>query len=774
MFWRVQGEEQTSPVEKILDRDDFTLEDLLLEEDCIQEVKAMNDRLIDYLKQPETVAQLMVYVVEPSKAVVKLERQLRLKQLRELEEEEEASKDGEGNDGGADGEGEGDASGLGEELDKLSLGKGGEEAGSGASEAEAEGSAPSDAKEAPQIEPMRPEELQRYAMQSAQRVCEIFCCEVDEIFTSLVGGSGDDETEGGDDFLGYLFSFLDQPAPLDSVLSGYYSRVMVSAVQRRPAEVSEYIQAHPEILSKLVGHLYSHSIADLVLRLISGDEQNALYQKEQGNEWLVDTKLLEFLVDRVTDVSPQEGRPEQERRLHLNAVSNAVACVVGVANTAPSAIATQLQEEQYVRRLMQVVASSSPAHVLIAVVDVLVAMLQPRPTKQSLSPDVIISYSTLSPSMAMEETIDEGMVECAGHIMEKVGELCGMLEPTEQEQSFEASYGKVPSRLGMRRWKILDLISKVVNIAEVDKCVRVVEETDLVPLCFSLMIKMPFNSILHNAVQGIIFGLLVSESREVMSVLIDKCKIHHLVSSAPQEIDSTTMELSKENKPLRAGYLGIVTSIANQILSFAATDTEIEKKLEDDLQWTTWVVDVLVAQNKLEDPTSWECGRPSRVNDILGDMGSSSTVDLSLYSGLSVGVSSNDNDRYGDGDGDDYDLDGMDDDDDDDDVYETEAFQSLEGADAGGGGDDEGYQTVEDNVVLISATDDLASGSQDEGQEVDLKLIQEKQQLKRADTPYGTAGAIGNNPSSSDAQFNSANFWRSSYLSYDIEDETES
>ena len=87
MFWRVQGEEQTSPVEKILDRDDFTLEDLLLEEDCIQEVKAMNDRLIDYLKQPETVAQLMVYVVEPSKAVVKLERQLRLKQLRELEEE---------------------------------------------------------------------------------------------------------------------------------------------------------------------------------------------------------------------------------------------------------------------------------------------------------------------------------------------------------------------------------------------------------------------------------------------------------------------------------------------------------------------------------------------------------------------------------------------------------------------------------------------------------------------------------------------------------------
>ena len=40
MFWRVQGEEQASPVEKLLDRDDFTLEDLLLEEDVIQEVSS--------------------------------------------------------------------------------------------------------------------------------------------------------------------------------------------------------------------------------------------------------------------------------------------------------------------------------------------------------------------------------------------------------------------------------------------------------------------------------------------------------------------------------------------------------------------------------------------------------------------------------------------------------------------------------------------------------------------------------------------------------------
>ncbi len=62
------------------------------------------------------------------------------------------------------------------------------------------------------------------------------------------------------------------------------------------------------------------------------------------------------------------------------------------------------------------------------------------------------------------------------------------------------------------------------------------------------------------------------------------------------------------------------------------------------VQWTAWVVNVLVPQNKLEDPTSWECGRPSRANDILGDVGmGGGAVDLSLYSGLGLGASSNDN-----------------------------------------------------------------------------------------------------------------------------------
>ena len=67
MFWRVTSLAQ-SPVEAILDRGDFTLADLLDEDDVIQEARALNGRLVSFLAKRETVRQLVDYIVEPPPA----------------------------------------------------------------------------------------------------------------------------------------------------------------------------------------------------------------------------------------------------------------------------------------------------------------------------------------------------------------------------------------------------------------------------------------------------------------------------------------------------------------------------------------------------------------------------------------------------------------------------------------------------------------------------------------------------------------------------------
>ena len=46
MFWRL-GFAHTSPVDQLLESDDFTLQQLLEENDIIQECKQLNKKLID-------------------------------------------------------------------------------------------------------------------------------------------------------------------------------------------------------------------------------------------------------------------------------------------------------------------------------------------------------------------------------------------------------------------------------------------------------------------------------------------------------------------------------------------------------------------------------------------------------------------------------------------------------------------------------------------------------------------------------------------------------
>ena len=68
MFWRVAGYSQPSPIEQILDKEEHSVEELLDEEDLIQECKALNGRLISFLKQPESLGVLLDFIIQPAKS----------------------------------------------------------------------------------------------------------------------------------------------------------------------------------------------------------------------------------------------------------------------------------------------------------------------------------------------------------------------------------------------------------------------------------------------------------------------------------------------------------------------------------------------------------------------------------------------------------------------------------------------------------------------------------------------------------------------------------
>ena len=58
MFWKMSYAD-TSPIDAVLDRSEFTLEDLLDEDHIIQESKGENEKLLAYLTKEDVLAKLI-------------------------------------------------------------------------------------------------------------------------------------------------------------------------------------------------------------------------------------------------------------------------------------------------------------------------------------------------------------------------------------------------------------------------------------------------------------------------------------------------------------------------------------------------------------------------------------------------------------------------------------------------------------------------------------------------------------------------------------------
>ncbi|XP_038726129.1 serine/threonine-protein phosphatase 6 regulatory subunit 3-like isoform X2 [Tripterygium wilfordii] len=64
MFWKLPSISASSPVDSLLDKENFTLDELLDEEEIIQECKALNSRLINFLRDRAQVEGLLRYIIE--------------------------------------------------------------------------------------------------------------------------------------------------------------------------------------------------------------------------------------------------------------------------------------------------------------------------------------------------------------------------------------------------------------------------------------------------------------------------------------------------------------------------------------------------------------------------------------------------------------------------------------------------------------------------------------------------------------------------------------
>lgn len=232
MFWRFGGYAQLSSLDSILDKPDVTVEELLDESDLIQELKQQNSKLIEYLRDENVLERLLRYVIarKPS-----------------------SSPD---EDMGADC--------ATEARSPTRQGFFGKVAG----RARSTSTAKSDSGDGEESK----EERQR--MKYAYVSCEILSSEVWSISEAVLENQ---------DTLRHFWAYIKQPAPLDPVQAGYFTKVNESLLDRKMEEMLDFFKSLDNVVTDMLQHVDCPVIMDLLLKIIS-------LEKSEGGQGIVDVR----------------------------------------------------------------------------------------------------------------------------------------------------------------------------------------------------------------------------------------------------------------------------------------------------------------------------------------------------------------------------------------------------------------------------------------------------------------------------------------------------
>ena len=207
MFWRFGGYANVSAVDTLLDKPDFTLEELLEESDLIQELKNHNTKLIEYLREDAILERLLEYVVAPKTEV-------RVQTLNHTDDY----------DKGKTKQIEADASIAQDPLD--------------------------------QEEDEKEKKRNRYAYISS----EILASDNWSLCEALMENHV---------MLRNFWEFLRGPPPLDPLQAGYFTKVNESLLDRKTEEMLELFKSLDGVVKNMLQHVDSPMVMDLLLKIIS-------------------------------------------------------------------------------------------------------------------------------------------------------------------------------------------------------------------------------------------------------------------------------------------------------------------------------------------------------------------------------------------------------------------------------------------------------------------------------------------------------------------------
>ncbi|XP_024970030.1 serine/threonine-protein phosphatase 6 regulatory subunit 3-like isoform X2 [Cynara cardunculus var. scolymus] len=421
--------------------------------------------------------------------------------------------------------------------------------------------------------------------------CEIFTCEIDVIFKTLV-----EEEE----LMNILFSFLEPTRPHSALLAGYFSKVVICLMLRKTVPLMNYVQAHQHVFQQLVDLIGITSMKEVLVRLVGADDH--MYPNYvEVMQWLADSNLLEMIVDKLS--------PSSSPEVHANAAE----ALCAITRSTPSPLASKLSTSSYVTRIFgHALEDSHSKSGLVHSLSVCISLLDPKRSVPS-------SFFNSFRGQHVYESSVQVNQETVGAMLPKLGDLLMLLSVSLDEKILPTSYGQLKPPLGKHRLKIVEFIAVLLKTRN-ETAEKELITSGTIQRVLDLFFEYPFNNALHHHVESIIYSCLESRNDAIIDHLFQDCGMVTKVlqtDSCPTlsgKVNQPTLPASGRNAP-RVGNLGHVTRIANKIMQLGNSDSRIQTHIKESREWNEWQATVLQERNMVENVYRWACGRPSALQE---------------------------------------------------------------------------------------------------------------------------------------------------------------
>jgi len=412
--------------------------------------------------------------------------------------------------------------------------------------------------------------------------CEILTAEIVEIDENLVQNDGK--------YLEMIFGFFHTPPEKFNVLLANLNvKLIASLLSTHLLEVIGHLKQHPIHISKIIDHLDCSTITDLIIKIISCEEE---YEGQGTQDWLVSIGLIKQIINRLSI---------EHTYLHVD-LPLTISEILMRANTGAPILQDITSEENISLLFDLTLQRENPSgfrHGMNMVNQILrlVAIEQAEADAETLLP-ATTPLVNLSP-----------VVQIAVKNIQKLYEL--LEEPLVFTEITNQRGDKVEA-FSFHRLVILQCLDALVHLNFDSIMAELIKYDNLFIFLFNLFFKFPTNNFCHKFVERIFLIILTYLNNQQLVEFLDKLNV---VTVLMEKEVSCSQE---EKQAMPQLYLPFLQNIGLLLQEKADSNELINNYLNKHEGWEAYSSKVRTERRTTEPRNPYEVDNSSSEDDGYG------------------------------------------------------------------------------------------------------------------------------------------------------------